>query len=424
MPEKKLPALQKFIYDKIWTPKSQRSILDRPSVSLSDPAILELLGGGEVSGTGVVVNTENSLSVTALWNAITLISGHIATFPLGVFQITDNGKGRERLRNHPVDILLSRDPNPLMTAFDWKRIMKVTALLNGNSFAWIHRNNSGVPIELEYLDTNIEDTQVVLMRTTDGAIIYRYTRIIDKQQIVDDIEAANMLHIKGLTLNGIWGMDVISFHKNTIGLSLAQTQHNSDMFKNGAKLEGIIEGATTKQQVKQVKSTFSRTHVGVGKQFGTAVLPNGLTYKSISISPRDMEMNVSIRMTVEDVARIFNIPIHKLKNLDRATNNNIEHQGLEYFQDCLLPWVTGDEQEYNRKLLKESEKANHFTKHNMTSILRADTKTRFESYAIGKQNKLYTTNEIRAKEDDNPIAGGDILENPNIDTNEANQESD
>lgn len=413
-----LPFIERKFNEWFWTTSAgarvQSRSLENPAIPLTDPDAWNQITGAD----GVSLDKKTALSITALWNAISLISGHIASFPLGVFKKTNEGS--ERVKSHPADKLLSREPNQLMTAFDLRRIHILSALCQGNGYVEIKRKEKVIPQSLEFINA-----EFVKIRISPKGVIFYDIEIKDAEGRIirqDTIKAENMLHIKGLSLNGITGLNVIDYHNQTLSLGLSQRQLSTDYYNNGAVLQGVIEGAMNADQQKQAASSFKRTHIGLGKQFGTAVLPNGTSYKPIGISPEALQMAKALKMTIEDVARIYNIPLHKLKDLERSTNNNIEHQDLEYYKDCLLPWAISIEQEYNRKLLQESEKDDHFTKHNVSAVLRADTKTRYEAYAIMKQNKLATTNEIREKEDMNKIAGGDELENPNIQVNDTKPE--
>jgi phage portal protein BeeE len=103
-------------------------------------------------------------------------------------------------------------------------------------------------------------------------------------------------------------------------------------------------------------------------------------------------------------------------DLERSTNNNIEHQSLEFVRNTLLPYLKNWEMELNRKLLFDGEKGSYFYRFNVDGLLRGDTKSRAEYYsrALGGVSSpgWMTTNEVRELENLNRQQGGDFIYNP------------
>ena len=105
-----------------------------------------------------------------------------------------------------------------------------------------------------------------------------------------------------------------------------------------------------------------------------------------------------------EIARWFNLPPHKLKDLTKSSFNNIEAEQISFVTDSILPWLIDFEQEYHLQLLTERQRyiEKLYFKHIVEGLLRADAKNRGEFYQIMKRNGLMTPNEIREKEDLNP----------------------
>ena len=115
------------------------------------------------------------------------------------------------------------------------------------------------------------------------------------------------------------------------------------------------------------------------------------------------------KFQISEIARIFRVPPHLIGDLEKATFSNIEQQSLDYVQYSLMPWLVRWEQAMNDQL--SGDPAYTF-KFNTMALLRGDQKSRYESYAIGKNWGFLSTNDIRALEDLNPIEGGDIYLSP------------
>src|SRR5262249_37979923 len=125
----------------------------------------------------------------------------------------------------------------------------------------------------------------------------------------------------------------------------------------------------------------------------------------MSIPPEDSQFIESRRFQILEIARWFNLPPHKIGDLERATFSNIEHQAIEYVQDTLRPWLVLWEQELDTKLIRPLERRQQFTKHNVEGLLRGDYASRMQGYAVGRQWGRYPANDVRALEDMNPLPG-------------------
>ncbi len=159
------------------------------------------------------------------------------------------------------------------------------------------------------------------------------------------------------------------------------------------------------------KSPFINAYSGINS-YKTAILEAGAKYTPITIPNKDAQFIELKQFQITDIARIFNIPAHKIGDLTHATFSNIEQQELNYAIQTIRPIVTKIESSFNRWLLKDDEKERYYFKFNLNAMLRGDVKSRFESYMLGRNMGVYSVNEIRELEELNPIEGGDIYDKP------------
>jgi HK97 family phage portal protein len=134
----------------------------------------------------------------------------------------------------------------------------------------------------------------------------------------------------------------------------------------------------------------------------------------MSITPSDAEFIDSRKFQRTEIAGVFRVPAHLVNDLEKATFSNIEHSTLDFIIHSLRPWLVRWEQAINRDLLLPSEQGEYFAEFLLESILRGDTKTRYDAYGSAIQNKWMNANEVRIKENLNPVEGGDVFENPAI----------
>ena len=188
-----------------------------------------------------------------------------------------------------------------------------------------------------------------------------------------------------------------------------------------------MPGKVPDKVLQNFQQNIKLQYEGMRNQGKIMVLENGAELKSIGIPPENMQFLESKKHQISEVARWFGLPPHKLADLSTSTNNNIEHQGIEYVTDALMIWTVRIEQEFNVKLFKESEQDTHYVRFNLNSLMRGDLKTRAEYYSKASGGMPWlTADEIRSLEDTNKLGGSaSVLQVPlNMISSENLQDND
>lgn len=355
--------------------------------------LLNILG---ISDTDINVNNDTALTHSAVWSCVKVLSETIATLPFHVYERTD--KGRAISYQHPVNFLISSEPNQNMTSFTWREVMQTHLCLNGNAFTWIKRNGGNQPTELILINRDILD-----IKTYEGRLFYQ---IKDIPGLVD---GADMLHIPALTLDGLMGLSPIAAARENIQLGLAAQKFGNNFFKNGANLNGYITvpEVLTDEAYERLKASWDKRYSGHSKNSQTAILEQGSKYERIGIPPEDAQFLETRKFQVNEIARIFRVPPHMIGDLERATFSNIEHQAIEFVTHTITPWLVRWEQELNRKLFSKAEKGRFYVKFNTNALLRGDAAARGNFYRSMFNVGAISQNDIRSLEDMNDIEGGD-----------------
>ncbi len=354
------------------------------------------------SRAGELVDHDRAMALTAVWDCVRIISESLAALPWQVFSRRADG-GRDRQADQVVEELLNFEANSETSAMDFRATLIAHVLLWGNGYAEIDKTRTGRILALWPLAPD----RVEPGRLDDGQLAYKV------QQATGDIvviPADRMLHFRGLGFDGIKGYDVITVVGQAMGLGLGMDGYAADFFGNGAHPGGIIEhpGDPTDETIKRLQDALDKK-VGLGNWLRPLLLPDGMKWQTVGLSPEAAQMIESRRFGVAEVARIFRMPLHKLAELDRSTKANIEAQGIEFVTDTLLPWATRLEGEVNRKLLRGTKQGRRlFSKHKFAGLLRGDVKARGEFFSAMLDRGVWSVNEVRALEDQNPIKGGDV----------------
>jgi len=277
------------------------------------------------------------------------------------------------------------------------------------------RDGRGMPLELLPLNPNA--TRVDF----DGSTPVYFTRFGNSREETR-LVASDVLHIKGLGFDGHWGYDVITLARNSFGLGLAAEKHGARHYKNNARPSVVLEtdGAIEKEQAEQILAGWNDMHAGVNNAHKTALLSGGMKANPISMSNENAQWIESRKFQRSDVASWFCLPPHKLGDAEKASYNSLEQENRSYIDNTLTNWLSAWEDECNDKLLGINERnaESHSFEFLTASLLRADLKTRYESYSIGIVNEFLSPNEVRrlenmpARSDED----GDTYRNPNTRT--------
>jgi len=341
-------------------------------------------------------DTDKALTLTAVWCAIRLLSESVSSLPISVYTKRNNGDKLEDTKS-PIYKLIKYKPNYYQNKITFFEFIMLSICTDGNGYAQIVRNNSGTPVQLLCIDpekvTVVVNNNELFYQVNDGRVL----------------DSADMLHIKTITDDGITGLSPIDQCAKALKWSESLEEFGSTFFSNGAKPSSILQTdrALSDTALQRLKNSFNNNYGNLKNSNSTIVLEEGLSFKPISISPEQAQFLSSRQFSIEEVARIFNVPPHLLKDLSKSSFNNIEMQNQEFLTFTLMPYITRIEEEMNLKLFRTNELGKTFVEFNVNGLLRGDVKSRTEAYKTAITNGYMSINEVRQKENMNSIEGGD-----------------
>ncbi len=355
------------------------------------------------TASGKIVNEKTAMQTTAVYACVRILSEAIASLPIHVYSYKDGG-GKQMEVNHPLYHLLHDEPNPEMTSFTFREVMMSHVLIYGNAYAQIIRDGTGKVLALYPLLPNCMDIE----RDDKGKLYYVYTKqgeenpkIPDGGQVVLNYE--DVLHIPGLSFDGLKGYSPIAIAKGAVGLMIAADEYGSSFFKNGANPGGVLEHPGVLKNPDKVRESWNSVYQGSGNAHRVAVLEEGMHFNPISLKPDEMQFLETRKFQLDEIARLYRIPPHMIGDLEHATFSNIENQSLEFVKYTLDPWVIRFEQAFQKALFLPSEKGKYIIKLNVDGLLRGDYASRMQGYNTGRMGGWFSANDIREMEDLNPI---------------------
>lgn len=375
-----------------------------------DRSLWQLAGSQSLSGETVTEHT--ALTYSAVYNAITLISGTIGALPCHLMQKKSETKGgrtveKKRLADdRRMYRVLHDEFNPYMTAMAGRECLVAHALAWGNGYAEIVRNGYGELMELWPITPDR-----IRPEMKNGALVYRIR--VGNEDIY--LPREKVFHIPGDGFDGFTGYSKIALARKSIGLGMALETFGALYFGQGTH-PGVVVSHPMKlsqQGHDNLQKSLTAAHSGLGKSHRLLLLEENMKIEKIGIPPDDSQFLESRQFQIPEIARWFNVPPHKLKDLTKSAFSNIESEQQSFYGDTILPWLVRFEQNFNMQLLSPSDKeysgrGRLYFKHNAEGILRADTAARGEFYTQMFNIGALSINEIRAYEDKDPVDGGDI----------------
>ena len=373
---------------------------DKPVDKAADAGYSFLFGR---TTSGKPVNERTAMQTTAVYACVRILAEAVASLPLHVYEYQDDG-GKKLVHDHPLYYLLHDEPNPEMTSFVFRETLMSHLLIWGNAYAQIIRDGAGRVLGLYPLLPDKMDVQ----RDDRGNIYYVYSRNSDENPMFKEygdirLKAEDVLHIPGLGFDGLIGYSPIAMAKNAVGMTLACEEYGASFFANGANPGGVLEHPGVLKDPSKVRESWNSVYRGVNNAHKIAVLEEGMKYQQIGIPPEEAQFLETRKFQINEIARLYRIPLHMVGDLDKSSFSNIEQQSLEFVKYTLDPWVIRWEQSLQRSLLLPGEKGKYFIKLNVDGLLRGDYQSRMNGYAVGRQNGWFSANDIREMENMNPI---------------------
>jgi HK97 family phage portal protein len=344
---------------------------------------------------GVLVNEDTAMTLSGWWACVSVISRNVAALPWQVYE--KSAKGRQPLDGN-ITWLLNNQPNPEMTAFAFREAMMAHVLNWGNAYAEIQRDLAGRVTALWLITPD----RVTPARADDGSLVYRVTNDAGVEVV---LRADQVFHLHGLGFDGVSGYSPVRMAARSIGVGIAQDVFGQSFYANGTVMGAVVEvGATmSPEQIGALEAHYNERHAGPDKAFKVKVSPAGTKVHQMGMPLTDAEFIASRKFTVTECARWLGVPPHKIADLERSTNNNIEHQGIEFVTDAIVPWAVRLEQEANSKLIGYRAQGRVFTKLTVNALMRGDSAARASYYKTMVQMGAMSINEVRELEELNSL---------------------
>jgi HK97 family phage portal protein len=365
----------------------------------------EALRAGNLTASGATVTPNTAMRVAAVYACVRIISGAVATLPLHIKQRVDE-RTRKDASDSPLWKVLRRRPNRWQTPSQFRRMLQAHLLLRGNAYAMIVRSR-GIVQELIPLHPDRVETK----QNDDLSLTYVYTR---KNGSRINLPQKEVFHLVGLTLDGVHGVSALTYARETVGLSLAMSDHGATIFKNGARVSNVLTHPNKlgKEGLEFLKASLDDYRSGGESEGKALILEEGMDVKPLAMTSEDAQWIESRKFSRTDIAMFFGVPPHMIGDTEKSTSwgTGIEQQSIGFVAYTLEDWLTSWEETIGRDLIGDNDDL--YARFNRAALVKGDIKARWAAYVQALQWGVMSPNEVRALEDLNPRDEGDVFYDP------------
>ncbi len=375
-----------------------------------DPGIVKMLGLGNESIAGVQVDETTVLGYPAFWRGINIISNGVTRTKPIIYR--RDGEERERDTSHTSWNVMTKRANDLMSAAAFRKTLTAHAIGWGNGLGWIIRDigqnieavtplppdKTGMVVIRDNRSLNSDETPM------PGDQVKYFTAVGGKVKMINP---ENILHIKGLSHTGYWGLPVVDLMRNALGLGMAATEFGARFFGQGMTQSMMVfmpPGLDEEQQTdftQQLKLGAG----GLGNAHKFLIFENETKAEQLTIPPDSAQFLETREFEIRVVANVIGIQPHKLGDTARTSYASLEQANQEHLDDDLDPWLQVWEDEWEAKGLttKQQENDTHYVEFNREALVRTNLEARTSRDQFERANAISTQNEIRARSNQSRI---------------------
>jgi len=281
---------------------------------------------------------------------VDFLARNIAQLGLHVFRrVSDTD--RVRLTDHPLAVVLGR---PLPNEYKVTRYRLIEALVS----------DLGIYFNAFWLKVRVEGAPAGLLRIPPIYVTITGSLVPTEYEVnvgggVIKVSPGDIVHLRGYNPeSSITGLSPLETLRRVLAEEAAAGDYREHFWQNAARMGGVIERPAaapewSEQARARFKQEFEALYAGGDNSGKTAILEEGMTWRAGAFNPQESEYLAGRKLTREECARAYHIPLPMVGILDNATFSNIKEQHKNLYQDSLGPWLAMIEQDIELQLMPE-----------------------------------------------------------------------
>jgi len=373
------------------------SSIGRQNQAFKEPFWREMAGWlSTASGRSVTMRT--AIKVATVFACCRVIGNGLAQVPFKLMREVDGR--RIPAKNHPLYRLLSLKPNDWQTSFEFRQMLAWHIELAGRAFVFKNRSSNGRMLEL----IPFAPGQVSPRR--DPETLEMLYDVFGSDGTFRTFTKKHIWHLRGPTLDGIEGLDVVKLAGEAIGLAMTTEEAVAQLHRNGIRNSGIysVEGTLDPKQYEDLSGWVTKQFAGLQNAGKPMILDRNAKFLNTSMSSIDAQSNETRKLQIEQICSFFGVLPIKVGYSDKtATFASAEEMNRAHREDCLSPRWEAFEQSAAINLLGDEDlDAGYYFNFVEEGMMRGSAKDTAEVLLKYVNGGVMYPNEARDKLDLNP----------------------
>lgn len=370
------------LFENIFGGSKRATELTPDGTAQVDDVLLRALLGGDT------ITAETAMGIPAVANAVNRIAAMVAILDIKLYETKTDEQGRQstkELRGDKRTFLLNVDGGDTLNSFNVKYNLAKDYLLEKGAFLYV-KKKQGDPDQLIYVPP--EQVNAVVNVNNPLAKDGKYLVLGQQYELFDFVAVLRD------TKDGIFGRGLSAQITKVLQAALNNIMYEMGLTKKGGAQKGFLqsEKELSKPAMAELKTAWQQMFSN--NEENMMVLNKGITFTPANDNAVDLQINQRKQTLAKEIDGVFGI---------HSDNFN------DVFRDAIVPVIEAIEAALNKTLLKEVEKESLYFRFDKTEVLKAELKERYEAYKIASEIGVLTKNEIRDKEDLEPIDGMDVV---------------
>lgn len=332
-----------------------------------------------------IVTKKKALEIPTVQSCINLIAGTISSLPIKLYRENKEGSVEE-IKGDRRSFLLNKETGDTLTATQFWRAILEDYFVGKGGYAYI--NWSGLNIHsLHY----VEDTEVSFLHNSDP-VFKEYDIMVRGQRY----RPYQFFKILRKSKNGRDSVSIMEENPLLIDVCYNSLLYEENLVRKGGNKKGFLQSANTltKEAMDALKEAFRRQYSN-GEE-NVIVLNKGIEFKESSNTSVEMQLNENKESNAIEICKLFGVPASLVNG--NATDKDIDN----FIRTCTI--IMNDiECSMDRDLLLEFEKGHFYWAFDTKELTRGNIKERYEAYKIGLEKNFLQIDEVREKEDMEPL---------------------
>lgn len=332
------------------------------------------------------------------FSAIDKIGTAFASLSFGIYD-----KRTKKKTNHPLyEVLKEPNADETHSLFFYELIQDY---FGGNVYLYKYTDNDGQVISLFRLNPR----QVTVTRNGYNQKLYTYGK--------ETYTSEKVLHIPSrFSYDGLTGKSIWQTLNKTFKQTQSLDEYVNNTFNNSLSSRMLIDLSNsypnaTEQEQQQIRDRYVANYSGIENAGKPLVKTGKIDFQTIDTGVTDnrsAQLSENRAYQAEIIAQIFNVPVAYLTGKDVG---DLETVTTLFMSQAIEPIAQAFEEAFI-KLLPVEQRERYYIKFSYNSILKTNLSAKISAYTQQMANGILSPNEIRQKEELEPIEYGDCHYRP------------